>query len=282
MPSPPDGSCSRRRFFETLGGLALTAVPVPPNLQTLQSSRLGIQLYTLRDALARDFSATLAAIAGIGYTEVEFAGLHGRPARAVRRMLDELDLRAPAGHYPLEAVAGRLERTAEEARVLGHAYVIVPWLPDSLRTPDGYARAADLLNRAGERLRSAGLRLAYHNHAFEFASLAQSPIGYDILLRQTEPALVAMELDLYWIRQGGGNALDYFREHRGRFRCVHVKDMATDGSMVDVGAGVMDWPALLTAARASGVRHFFVEHDGPADALAFAQTSYQYLRRLSY
>jgi sugar phosphate isomerase/epimerase len=280
-----DGAWTRRQFLGVVSGAAAAVSSFgPPSRRAAEppTRPIGIQLYSVRDALQRDFSGTLAAIARIGYAEVEFAGLHGAKSRDVRRMLNDLHLRAPAGHYGLEAVTDRLEQTIVEALALGHAYVIVPWLPDAMRSADGYARAADLLNRAGERLAVAGLRLGYHNHAFEFAPLKDGLVGYDILLARTDPRLVVLELDLYWIRQGGRNALDYFGTHRGRFRCVHVKDMAADGAMVDVGTGVLDWPALLVAARKAGVRHFFTEHDHPGDPLAFARKSYHYLSRLTY
>jgi sugar phosphate isomerase/epimerase len=273
-----EGAWTRREFLSAVSGAAAAALPSfePP------SHPLGIQLYSVRDVLQHDFAGTLAALARIGYAEVEFAGLHDVKAQDARRMLDDFRLRAPAGHYGLEAVTDRLDQTIAEARALGHAYVIVPWLPDALRTADGYARAADRLNRAGERLEAADLRLGYHNHAFEFASLGDGQIGYDILLARTDPRLVVMELDLYWIRQGGGNALDYFGKHRGRFRCVHVKDMAAGGAMVDVGTGLLNWPELLAAARKAGVQHFFTEHDSARNPLAFARNSYHYLSRLTY
>jgi sugar phosphate isomerase/epimerase len=281
-----DGAWTRREFLSAVSGAAAAALPSfePPSRRAAEPPNrpIGIQLYSVRDALQRDFAGTLAALAGIGYAEVEFAGLHDVKPRDVRRILDDLRLRAPGGHYGLEAVTDRLEQTIAEARALGHSYVIVPWLPDAMRSADGYARTAELLNRAGERLGAAGLRLGYHNHAFEFAPLGDTSIGYDILLARTDPRLVVMELDLYWIRQGGRDALDYFRRHQGRFRCVHVKDMAPDGAMVDVGAGVLDWPALLAAARKAGVQHFFTEHDHAGDPMAFARNSYRYLSRLTY
>lgn len=281
----PGGSISRRDFIAIAGGAAAAwscrAEPARRAVQT-PGHPLGIQLYTVRDPLARDFPGTLAALAAIGYTEVEVWSLHGRSAAEVRRLLDEAGLRAPAGHVGLDAVTDGLEQTIADARTLGHSFVVVPWLPESLRTADGYADVADRFNRAGERLLAAGLRLGYHNHAFEFAPLAAGSTGYDILLARTEPQLVVMELDLFWIRQGGGNALDYFHSHPDRFRLVHVKDMAGDGAMADVGQGVIDWPALLTAAREAGVQHFFAEHDGAKDPLRFARNSYRYLSRLRF
>jgi sugar phosphate isomerase/epimerase len=164
--------------------------------------------------------------------------------------------------------------------VLGHRYVVVAWIPEDQRTVEGYAAVADRFNQAGERLRKAGLTLGYHNHDFEFAALEGDRCGYDILLERTRPELLTMELDLFWIRKGGRDALQYFARHQGRFGMVHVKDMAADGSMVDVGAGAMDWATLLAAADQAGVKHWFAEHDEARDPLAFAQTSYNYLKQL--
>ena len=242
---------------------------------------IGIQLYTVRDLLSKDMEGTLAALARIGYQEVEFNGLFGRPARQVRAILDRHGLKAPAGHVGIPQITDTIDQTIADAKTLGHEYVVVPWIPEESRTPDGYHRIARTFNRAGARLRAAGLSLGYHNHWFEFDPLqASSTCGYDILLQGTDPKLVFMELDLYWIRKGGKDALKYFRDFAGRFRLVHVKDMGPDGSMVDIGQGVIGWAELLEAAKHAGVRHFLVEHDDARDPLAFAQASFDYLRSL--
>jgi sugar phosphate isomerase/epimerase len=264
-----------------IGGLSVThgldrLVALPPNRPTL----LGIQLYTLRELLQRDFEGTIRQLAEIGYREVEFAGLYGLQATDLRRVLDRHHVAAPSGHYDIAAVTENLDQTIAEARTLGHRYVVVAWIPDEARTPEGYAGVADTFNQAGEKLKKAGLSLGYHNHSFEFKPIEGGRLGYDILLQRTEPDLVTMELDLYWIRDGGQDALRYFADYPGRFRMVHIKDMASNGAMVDVGKGAMDWPVLLAAARKAGVEHQFVEHDEPPDPIAFARTSYRYLSGL--
>jgi sugar phosphate isomerase/epimerase len=249
----------------------------PPPEKPTRPPPLGIQLYTLRSLLEADFAGTIAALARIGYDEVEFAGLYGQGARDVRTLLDRQRLKAPSGHYGIPAVTDILAQTIAEAQTLGHRYVVVPWLPEELRNADGYRRTADIFNRAGARLQQAGMFLGYHNHWFEFEPLSGGRCGYDILLEHTDPGLVTMELDLFWIRKGGGDALEYFANHQGRFRLIHIKDMAADGAMVDVGQGVMDWPTLLQAAKRAGVRHRFVEHDESRDPLGFARTSFAFM-----
>jgi len=244
----------------------------------------GIQLYTVRDQTKADLAGTLKALGAMGYREVEFAGLHGHPAADVRRMLDDAGLSAPAGHVGLEALTGAaLDQTVADAKTLGHRFLIVPWIPNEQRTTDGYAATADAFSRAGESLHSAGLGFGYHNHDFEFAAFdgtAGGQCGYDILLQQTDPALVAMELDLFWIRKGGRDAGAYFAKYPNRFRLAHIKDMAADGAMVDLGRGVMPWRELLDAAGAAGVTHWFAEHDEPADAMEFARSAITYLKTL--
>lgn len=275
---------SRREFLGATGG-ALTALSgfsashASTAAQALGIENPGIQLYSVREPLKADFEGTLARLAEIGYQEVELAGLHGRTPVEVRTILNRVGLRAPAGHVSLEAVRDRLDQTLDEARILGHEFIVVAWIDQSLRTAEGLREAATLFSRVGEGASQAGLRFAYHNHDFEF-----HPVGdilpYDFLLGQTDPTLVLMELDLFWIRKGGRDPLDYFARWPGRFPLVHIKDMTADGHMVNVGEGVIDWRTILSRRREAGIRHFFAEHDEPGDALAFARVSYDYLRRL--
>lgn len=296
-----DDQLSRRDFLGLLGlAPALLAsnrrIPQSPNRLTAQPpdhstgqppnhpTPVGIQLYTLRDLLAKDVEGTLKAIAAIGYEEVELAGLYGRTAADFRTILDRVGLKTPSGHVGIPAITDTLEQTIADARTLGQQFVIVPWLPEESRTADGYRRMAETFNAAGEKLRAAGLTLGYHNHWFEFDALGSGPVscGYDILLARTDPKFVVMELDLYWIRKGGRDAMAYFHDHQGRFRLVHVKDMSAEGTMVDVGQGVIPWANLLIAARKAGVSHFLIEHDDAKDPIAFARTGYQYLSSIRF
>jgi sugar phosphate isomerase/epimerase len=279
---------TRREFLHTTASLAAAAVPSFAHTAHLpirpSAHPIGIQLYTVRHLLERDFEATLAELAKIGYQEVEFAGLYGHSARDVRALLDRLKLRAPSGHVGLEVLQQDLPRVIAEAKTLGQEYVVFAWIDQALRTADGYAQVAAACNQIGQRLRSAGLGFAYHNYNFEFAPLSTQTrqSAYDFLLSHTDQTLVQMELDLFWIRQGGGDPLRYFAQYPGRFPMVHIKDMAADGSMVDVGAGATDWPSILKRAKQAGMKHYFVEHDEPADPIATARASYQFLHGLSW
>jgi sugar phosphate isomerase/epimerase len=243
---------------------------------------LGLQLYTVRSLMADDVAGTLDAVARIGYREVETAGLHGLAPADFRRLLDDHGLRSVSGHVPLDALRTEAERTLADAAVLGQHWVTVPWLAVEDRTPDGYRRVAESLNLAGEAASAAGLRVAYHNHDFEFAELpgAQGRTGWELLLTATDPALVDLQMDIFWTVHAGSDPVAWFERHPGRFPMVHAKDRTATGEMVDVGAGVIDFAAVLAVGRATGLLHILVEHDQPGDPLASVRNSYATLAAL--
>lgn len=267
---------SRREFLQRLGAAMWAPLLGWPGRR--RRLPIGLQLYTVREAARADLAGTLAALGRIGYDEVEFAGLYGHAAAAARAMLERAGLRAPAGHVSLEELEQRFEQVTADATTLGHRYLIVPWLDPRWRDATGYRAVARTLNRLGAALRDRGLGLGYHNHQFEFAPLPDGGTGYDLLVGETAPELVTFELDLFWARDGGADSLELFRRHSDRFRLVHIKDRAADGSQTVVGRGTLDWPTLLEAARVAGVEHWFLEQDDAADPLAFAQESWTYLR----
>jgi len=243
-----------------------------------------VQLYTVRSLMAEDVARTLDAVAEIGYDEVEFAGYFDHAPAEVRAWLDASGLTAPAAHVDLDALTGSaLETTLEAATVVGHRWLVVPWIAEALRTSDGYREVADLLNTAGNVAATAGVRVGYHNHAFEFEAVDDpsdadgETTGYSLLLEHLDPALVDLEIDFHWSAAAGVDALELFAEHPGRFPLCHVKDLTADGQMADVGAGVIDWPELFARSEEAGLVHYFVEHDQPADARASIEASYRYL-----
>ena len=178
---------------------------------------------------------------------------------------------------------GLLPKVLDEAHELGHQFVVCPNVPDEKAGLDGYRKAADVLNHAGAIAKQSGIRIGYHNHGTELAPI-NGVRPYDVMLERTDPALVAMEMDIFWMVQGGGDPLAYFRKYPGRFRMVHVKDM--DGSpakrMVDVGKGIIDWKAIFAQAGEGEIEHYFVEHDDAPDPFASMAASYAYLRGLEY
>lgn len=243
---------------------------------------IGVQLYTLRSLLAKDFEGTLAALARIGYREVEFAGLYDRSPADIRAVLEREGLMAPAGHYPLEDLRDDPNRTLDTAAELGHRYVVVAWLAEADRdSADALRRTAETFNRIGGAAAARDLRFAYHNHDFEFQPVGNE-LPFDVLLAETDPGLVWYEMDLFWITKGGKDPLDYFARHPGRFPLVHVKDMAAGEKMVEVGAGAIDWPRLFARRAQAGIEHYFVEHDEPGEPLASVTASFEYLRGLRF
>lgn len=238
---------------------------------------VGVQLYTLRTLMAEDVHGTLRAVADLGYQEVEFAGLFGFEAQTIREWLDEVGLNAPAAHLsPLELTDG-LEQTVHDASDLGLRWVVLPWVPAETRSVEGYRETAKLLNDVGGRTADQGIRVAYHNHDFEFEDLGGTT-GLDILLEETDPDLVDFEVDFFWLAEGGRSAESLFEAHPGRFALCHAKDRTRDGGMVAVGAGNLDWPALFAMSEQAGLRHTFVEHDDPDDPLGSIEQSLTYLQ----
>jgi sugar phosphate isomerase/epimerase len=272
----------RREFLATLAALGSAAAGGHGAAFGERLNPIGVQLYTVRALLERSFEGTLAGLAAIGFREVEFAGYHGRTPQAVRAALDRAGLVAPSAHVPIESVRDELPRVLDAATVMGHRHVVVASLPEQQRRAlDGYRAAADLFNHVGQQALTAGVRFAYHNHAFEFTRL-EGGIPYDALLERCDPRYVAFEMDLYWITKGGRDPLTYFARWPGRFPLVHVKDSAgpPEHRMVDVGEGTIPWKVIFAHREQAGIRHYFVEHDEPADPLASVRRSHEYLRRL--
>jgi len=244
--------------------------------------RIGIQLYTVRTLLEKDFEGTLRQVAAIGFQEVEFAGLYGTPPKTVRDLLKRFNLDAPSAHYDLKHIKNSWSKSMDEAREIGVRHLICAWLrPEERESLADYKTTVALLNQAGEACHKAGLSFGYHNHDFEFAPI-EGKIPYRMLLEETDPSRVKMELDLYWITKGNQDAMEYFAQYPGRFLFVHVKDMdaTPKRSFTDVGRGIIDFKKLLARASEVGVRHFFVEHDEPPSPLETARLGYQYLKGL--
>lgn len=260
VAAPLVGACSATRR----GG-----APLP--------SRPGVQLYTVRDAMANDSPGTLAALAEIGYREVELAGTYGMTPSEFRGRLDDAGLRAVSGHVQYEEVRRDWARTLDAAAELGHELVVLPWLPETVRSADGYRAAAEDFNRAGEAARQMGMRFGYHNHHFEFEPI-EGEMPMALLLDGADPELVDWQMDIYWIVDGGADPMEWLGFYPGRVTSVHLKDRTTSGEMVDVGDGVIDFAAIVSTASTQGLRYGFVEHDTPGDSIASVRRSFEYWR----
>lgn len=262
-------------------------------------NNIGLQLYTVRSEMEKDFEGTIARVAEIGYKEVEFAGYFGYSPKDVRAILTRQRLAAPATHVSYEYLGDRWSEVVEMCQLIGHNYVVIPGIDEAvLDQPDGWRRVAETFNRAGEICRKAGIQLAYHNHEFEFVPV-NGKVPYDILLEECDSALVKMEMDLCWIIVGGHDPITYFHRYPGRFPLVHVKDFRwksrrtlTGGEgtpperslveLTEAGSGSIAWKSLFATSGEAGIQHYFVEHDNPVSPFESIKASYDYLQRLSY
>jgi sugar phosphate isomerase/epimerase len=281
---------TRRTFLATVGvaalGIASRNAEAAGTVLTQRRKlkKVGLQLYTVRDMMKADLPGTLRKVAAIGYKEVEFAGYFGRTPAQIRELLHRNGLASPSTHIPIEILEKEPQKALADAKSIGHQWVTLPWIPEERRkTADDWTGIAALLNKTAAQAKAAGLRFAYHNHNFELM-----PIGgmrpLDTMLTETDPSLVDFEMDLYWVIFGGGDPLDYFNRFPKRFPLVHVKDSAgpPDNRMVDVGQGKIDFRTIFAASDKAGIKHYFVEHDQPADPIATIRNSYKYLSALKF
>jgi sugar phosphate isomerase/epimerase len=294
---------TRRHFLAHCGrcGVAALAAQALPGLvqATPLGGPIGIQLYAVKDSLAADPAATLRRLKEIGFGEVETAGFAGLSAQAFRRLLDENGLGCPSAH--LQFHPGDLEHAFGEAQALGARYAVSPSLRALLRGVHGGGmtleeahRTAELANSIAAQARSAGLQYVYHNHDFEFADQG-GIIGYDVLLAETDPAVVQFEIDCGWMVVGGRDPRDYFRRYPHRFPMIHVKDflptpragggpsVAPEHPGAELGHGMIDYRPIFAAAEKAGLKHYFVEQEGPftrMSELEAARQAYAYLGRI--
>ena len=246
---------------------------------------IGLQLYTVRDQLQADFEGTLARIAQIGYKNMEFAGYYNRTPEQVRATLDKLNLVSTSSHIGAPLLRQDAAGQIKAAKTIGQDYITIPSYQFG-KDLAGWRKGVAEFNQWGAMCRDAGLKLAYHNHNFEFAPL-EGTTGYEILQNEVDPKLLDFELDLYWARFADQDPLALFAKHPGRFAMWHVKDMVvTDDKkgMSPVGKGTIDFKSYFAHAQQSGLKHFFVEHDSasqyPGGSLASIEASYQYLHQL--
>ena len=281
---------NRRRFLKTaagasFGGSWVAQTGFSRNFVKNKMKAIGLQLYTVRNQMEKDFDGTLAKVASTGFKEVEFAGYYNRTPQQVKSVLSANGLTSPSAHVSLKALSDDWQKTVETAAAIGHQYLICAYLvPEERKSLDDYKRHADTFNRAGEACKKAGIQFGYHNHDFEFPALDGS-VPFDLLLQKTDAKLVKIELDLYWIIKAKQDPLKYFAAHPGRFPLLHVKDMDNTPKQffTEVGRGVIDFKPIFAQSGKAGVKHYFVEQDQcPGSPLDSIKVSFDYLSKLEF
>jgi sugar phosphate isomerase/epimerase len=277
----------RRSFVHSLtatlasASLARRFAPIGTKLD-----RVGLELYSVRDAMRRDPERTLAAVRAIGYTDVELLwsfGNFGRTPQQVRASLDHEGLRAPSAHVSPAVILVGWERSLEMAKTLGHEYLIVPsFTADTARSIDDWRDWADRFNAAGAVARKAGIWLAFHNEPDHMKPI-NGVVPYDVFVERTDPSVVRLQLDVGNMAMGGGDPFHYLGLHRARYWSFHIKDVVADRSQdTELGKGVLDFRRFL--AGVPDIRHkpVYIEQEGASDQLAAARLDYQYLSKLDF
>ncbi|MDL5050832.1 sugar phosphate isomerase/epimerase [Oscillatoria amoena NRMC-F 0135] len=290
----------RRRFIQQSTLAVSGSLLVPMNIgcnpsREKRTKSIGLQLYTLRDAIVKDMPGTLKKVAEIGYSELETYSygdwnIFGHPFTDYIKVTQDLGLQTISGHYNTgynHANSGNLlngwEQAVADAKEAGQKYMVIASLHSGERqTIDQYKKACELINKGAEVCMSYGITMGYHNHDFEFAAI-DNQVPYDVMLAELDPTLVCMELDLYWIVKAGFTPIDYFNRYPGRFELCHVKDMhKTDGTKnADIGTGTINFIEILNYRHQAGLKHFFVEQETyEISPLVSIQNNFTYMNEI--
>lgn len=274
MQAPP---ISRRSFIKK-SGAAVTTTLLPMSRFTFSGHpkfKMGLQLFTIRDAMAKDPLMALKKVAALGYQDLETYGYDGEGDRYYgyssadfKSILDDLQLTATSGHYGFSDYFKRsdddlrkfVDQCIVGAKSLNKKYITWPWLAPEYRTIEQFKRLADLLNKIGEQVTSTGLGFAYHNHDFEFTD-HQGEIGYDVLLKNTEPSLVKLQMDMYWMEHASKKRpKQWIDEHPSRYVMWHIKDMdKVSRDYTELGNGSIDYVSMLSDIDTDALDFYYLE-----------------------
>jgi sugar phosphate isomerase/epimerase len=239
---------------------------------------LALQLYSLRHETATDPEGIVRRVPSLGFDSVEIVGTYGWCADYWKKMMGETKLTVVGAHVRLEALETEWETRTNFQRAIGNQRLVIPSLPKDLQTTTGFSEAAKRLNALGQRARSEGFALHYHNHAYEFSPLAGGRCGMDILLAETDPQFLSLEVDTYWVERGGRNSRDFIQQNVARIGTIHAKEFRHDGGGVPAGQGDVDWKTIIPLARSHNWP-IIVEYEAD-NALAAVAASSQYLSAL--
>jgi len=290
---------NRRSFVKSSAVLTAAGVLTNYKLLAYDKKYIGLQLYTVRDAMSANPAAALAKVARVGFNSVEGATytgdekFYGMDAKTFKNVLKQNGLVMMSSHYRLgeEQTNGKdtmgtmlhdWDRAVDDAAEVGLKYMVCAYLSDVERgSLDHYKKLAEHFNKAGERCKKAGIQFCYHNHDFEFKQ-QDGKYPYETLLANTDKDLVKMEMDLYWVTKAKQDPIKLINENPGRFPLFHVKDMdkTPAGNFTEVGNGIIDFKNIFKHADKAGLKYFFVEQDKtPGDPFASITQSYNYIKR---
>ena len=272
---------TRRNFLKT-SGLSVAALAVGSHklFAAYPDKFIGIQLYTVREAMSKDPSGTLKSLSDIGYKYVEHAGyrdrkFYGYAPTEFKKLLDGYNLNMISGHVQMmpkdydfskNDFSDKWKYTVEDAATAGQKYLVSPWLDNSLRkNMNDFKAYMDVFNKSGMLCQKSGMKFGYHNHDFEFSTQIDGQLLYDLILNNTDPALVAQQLDMGNLYNGGSKAIDIAKKFPGRFELMHVKDEipATKASSEKyestiLGKGIVGTKEVCDIGRTSGGTKWFI------------------------
>lgn len=244
--------------------------------------QVGLQLYTVRDQTAQDFKGTIRKVAQMGYQGVEFAGYGDLSASELRDLLQETGLKVAGSHVGYQILESDSASAIEYCRQIECPYLIVPYMHiDQLNDAERLRTFITNMNEYGRRCKDAGITLAYHNHSHEFEKLNDAYL-LDLLAEGTDPELVKLEVDTYWVSYASVDPVAYLRKHAGRVPLIHLKDMTPERTFAEVGDGTLDIASYIATGKEIGVEWYIVENDAPTiPSLESAQRSFDNLQKLT-
>ncbi len=251
-----------------------------------KSFGVGLQLYTIRDAISADLQGSLKKVSDLGYKNVELAGysggkFYGLAPKEFKKMVNDLDMDIISSHTIVEAAGITLDNAklmADSHAEVGVKYCVQPWVNEEDRNIETYKRMIAEWNKVGSIMKDAGIQFAYHNHNFEFANLDGVVPYYDLFMKEMDADLITMEIDLYWVSKAGQDPVEMFKKYPGRFQLFHLKDMKTKqepyftvekDDICSVGEGVIDFKRALAAKETAGMKYMFVEDDNQGNGKPF-------------
>ncbi|MFA9391355.1 MAG: sugar phosphate isomerase/epimerase family protein [Prolixibacteraceae bacterium] len=283
---------TRREFFKLSSAGALGLILLGPaacksaGKVDLKSFGVGLQLYTVRDAMAADLSGTLQKLSDLGYKNLEMANysnglFYGYAPLEFKKMVNDLGMDLISSHAGVESTGITIEnaqKMADAHAEVGVKYCVQPWVNEQDRNIETYKRMIADWNKVGEIMQGVGIQFGYHNHNFEFATIDGIVPYYDLYMTELDPKLVTMELDLFWATKAGQDPVEMFEKYPGRFKLLHLKDMTLDNApyydvikddITSVGSGLIDFKRILAAKKTAGVEYTFVEDDNQGNGHPF-------------